>query len=135
MRNFLSLIVVMILLMSTAYAEIKTYTGYGEYLMTDETIDYAKEQAELLAQRDVLDKVCVFVKGRSLMIDNELDDDEVITISAGVLHVTDTKFSMDMDEEGILIKAFVTAEVDTNELNKLLEQAIKQHKENTANVV
>ena len=128
MRNFLAAIVLMILFASTAHAEIKTYTGYGEYLMTDETIDYAKEQAELFAQRDVLDKVCVFVKGQSLMIDNELSDDEVTTISAGVLHVTDTKFSLDMDEGGILIKSFVTAQIDTSELEKLLEQAIKERR-------
>ena len=128
MRNFLAAIVLMILFASTAHAEIKTYTGYGEYLMTDETIDYAKGQAELYAQRDVLEKVCVFVKGRSLMIDNELSDDEVTTISAGVLHVTDTKFSMDMDAEGILIKAFVTAQIDTAELDTLLERAINDRK-------
>ena len=128
MRNFLAAIVVMILFASTAHAEIKTYTGYGEYLMTDETIDYAKEQAELYAQRDVLDKVCVFVKGQSLMIDNELSDDEVTTISAGILHVTDTKFSFDMDADGILIKSTVTAQIDTAELDTLLEQAIKERR-------
>ena len=128
MRNFLTSIVVMILLMSTAHAEIKIYSGYGEYLMTDETLDVAKEQAELFAQRDVLDKVRVFVKGRSLMIDNELDDDEVTTISAGVLHVTETKFSMNMDSERILIKAFITAEVDTDELDELLAQAVNERK-------
>lgn len=128
MRNFLAAIVVMILFASTAHAEIKTYTGYGEYLMTDETIDYAKEQAELYAQRDALEKVCVFVKGQSLMIDNELSDDEVTTISAGILHVTDTKFSLDMDEGGILIKSFVTAQIDTAELAELLEQAIKERR-------
>ena len=128
MRKFLAAIVVVILFASTAHAEIKTYTGYGEYLMTDETIDYAKEQAELYAQRDVLEKVCVFVKGQSLMIDNELSDDEVITISAGILHVTDTKFSLDMDEGGILIKSFVTAQIDTEELAELLEQAIKERR-------
>ena len=128
MRKFLSAIVVMILFATTAHAEIKTYTGYGEYLMTDETIDYAKEQAELLAQRDVLDKVCVFVKGQSLMIDNELSDDEVTTISAGILHVTDTKFSFDMDADGILIKSTVTAQIDTAELDTLLERAIKERR-------
>ncbi len=128
MRKFLSAIVLMILFASTAHAEIKTYTGYGEYLMTDETIDYAKEQAELLAQRDVLDKVCVFVKGQSLMIDNELSDDEVTTISAGILHVTDTKFSFDMDADGILIKSTVTAQIDTAELDTLLERAIKERR-------
>ena len=128
MRNFLVAIVVVILFASTAHAEIKTYTGYGEYLMTDETIEYAKEQAELYAQRDVLDKVCVFVKGQSLMIDNELSDDEVVTISAGILHVTDIKFAMDTDDDGILIKSFVTAQIDTAELAALLEQAIKERR-------
>lgn len=129
MRNFLAAVVVMILFMSTAQAEVNTYEGYGEYLMTDETINEAKSQAELLAQRDVLDKVCVFVKTRSLMIDNELDESEVSTISAGVLHVTDTKFAMDMYEEGVLVKAFVTATVDTDELDKLLEQVTNERKE------
>ena len=128
MRKFLAAIVVMILFASTAHAEIKTYTGYGEYLMTDGTIEYAKKQAELYAQRDVLEKICVFVKGQSLMIDNELSDDEVITISEGILHVTDTKFSLDMDEGGILIKSFVTAQIDTAELAELLEQAIKERR-------
>ncbi|MBD3878404.1 MAG: hypothetical protein SR1Q5_01780 [Quinella sp. 1Q5] len=128
MRNFLAAIVVVILFASTAHAEIKTYTGYGEFLMTNETIDYAKEQAELLAQRDALEKVCVFVKGQSLMIDNELSDDEVITISAGILHVTDTKFSLDMDEGGILIKSFVTAQIDTAELDTLLEREVNKRR-------
>lgn len=128
MRNFLAAIVVMILFATTAHAEIKTYTGYGEYLMTDETIDVAKEKAELYAQRDALEKVCVFVKGQSLMINNELSDDEVTTISAGILHVTDTKFSFDTDEDQILIKSFVTAQIDTAELEELLERAIKQRR-------
>ena len=58
------------------------------------------------------------------MIDNELDDDEVITISAGILRVTDTKFSIEDDIDGLLVKAFVTAEIDTDELETLLEQEI-----------
>ena len=56
------------------------------------------------------------------MIDNELDDDEVITISAGILRVTDTKFSIEDDADGLLVKAFVTAEIDTDELETLLER-------------
>lgn len=90
--------------------------------MTDEPLDFAKNQAELEAQRTILESVCVFVKSRSLMLDHELDEDEVIKISRGILHVTDTKFSMDMDEDGISIKSFVTAEIDTAELDTMLEQ-------------
>lgn len=39
---------------SIACAEV--YEGVGEYFMTDETVDFAKNQAELAAQRDVLEK-------------------------------------------------------------------------------
>ena len=110
---------------TAAHAEIQTYEGVGEYLMTDETLDFAKNQAELAAQRDLLEKICVYIKVQSTMIDHELDEDEIITISAGILHVIDTKFSMTAEDDGILIKSIVTAQIDTDELEKLLEQEIK----------
>ena len=116
--------VILALSAETAHAEI--YTGVGEYFMTDETVDFAKNQAELAAQRDVLEKICVYVKEQSAMIDNELDNNEIITISAGILHVIDTKFSMEPEDDSIKVKAFVTAQIDIAELEKLLEQAVKE---------
>ena len=129
MKNFLATVFALILLTATAHAQIQTYTGSGEYLMSDETVDFAKQQAELDAQRNILDQVCVYVKGQSSMIDNELDSDEIISISAGVLHVTDTKFQLLDDAQGILVKATVTAQIDIDELETLLKQAIaeRQH--------
>lgn len=112
-------------LFTAAHAEIQTYEGYGEYLMTDETVEFAKNQAELAAQRDILDKIFVYVKSQSTMIDNELDNDEIITISAGILHVIETKHYFESEVDGILVKALVTAQIDTDELKKLLEQEIK----------
>ena len=112
--------------LSEAHAEIKIYEGVGEYLMTDETVNFAKEQAETLAQRDILEKICVYVEEESIMIDNELDKDEIITISAGILYVIDTKFSMAEDDAGIIVKSFVTAQIDTDELKILLDKAVKE---------
>ena len=111
---------------SVANAEIKTYDGVGVYIMKDETLIFAKNKAELDAQRNILEKICTYVKSESDMIGGELNSDEVITVSAGILHVIDTKFSMTSQENGILIKSFVTAEIDTDELEKLLEKAIKE---------
>lgn len=119
-------IVTSFLLTTTAHAEIKTYTGIGEYLLTEETLDFAKNRAELEAERNVLEQVSVYIRGRSMMIDNELDEDEIITVGAGILHVTETKFSFESDAEGILVKAFVTAKIDVDELEKLLEESIKE---------
>ena len=124
-RFFIALLgVIFVLNASIACAEV--YTGVGEYFMTDETVDFAKNQAELEAQRNVLEKICVYVKSPSTMIDNELDNDEIITISAGILHVIDTKFSMEQEDGLIEVKSFVTAQIDIDELKKLLERAIKE---------
>ena len=127
MKKFFATIFALILLTATAYAEIKTYTGNGEYLMSEENVDFAKSRAAINAERNILDQVCVYVKGQSSMIDNELDNDEVISISAGILHVTDTKFKIVDDADGILVKATVTAQVDIDELEILLKQAIAEH--------
>ena len=124
LRGFIAFLI-SINLFTAAHAQIQTYEGYGEYLMTDETVDFAKNQSEIAAQRDILEKICVYVKHEALMIDNELDNDEIITISAGILHVIDTKLSMEPENDGINVQSFVTAQVDTDELEKLLEQEIK----------
>ena len=125
-KKFWATIFALILLTATAHAQIQTYTGSGEYLLTDEHIDFAKSLAAISAERNILEKICVYVKGDSTMIDNELDNDEVISICAGILHVTDTKFKIVEDADGILVKSIVTAQVDIDELETLLKQAIAE---------
>ena len=131
MKKFLTvLFAIMLLSASIACAEVKTYTGSGEYLLTEENVDFAKSRAEISAERNILDQVCVYVKAQSSIVDNEFDDDEVISICAGILHVTDTKIKMVDDANGILVKAVVTAEVDIDELETLLKQAIAERMKN-----
>ena len=127
MKKFFVTIFALILLTATAHAQIQTYTGSGEYLMSeDENVDFAKSRAAIEAERNILDQVCVYVKGQSSMINNELDRDEVISIGAGILHVTDTKYKLLEDAQGILVKATVTAQIDIDELKTLLNQAIAE---------
>ena len=129
MKKFLATIFALILLTATAHAQIQTYTGSGEYLMSeDENVDFAKSRAAIEAERNILDQVCVYVKSQSEMIDNELDRDEVVSIGAGILHVTDTKYQMVDDADGILDKATVTAQIDIDELKILLDQAIARRR-------
>ena len=129
MKKFFATVFALILLTATAHAQIQTYTGNGEYLMTDdEVVDFAKSRAAIEAERNILDQVCVYVKSQSSMIDNELDRDEVISIGAGILHVTDTKYQMVDDAQGILVKATVTAQIDIEELKTLLNQAIAERR-------
>ena len=93
--------------------------------MTEETLDFAKKEAEREAQLKISEEVCTYVKMHATMIDNELADDEVITTGAGILHITDVNYSIGEDADGLLVKAFVTAEIDVDELEKLLERETK----------
>ena len=110
---------------AVAHAEIKTYEGVGEYSIEDKTIAFAKSQAELIAQRDALEQVKFFIKSDSHMVNGILKEDEIIAISAGILRVINTKFEIIDDESDSRIKAFVTAEIDTVELARLLDEAVK----------
>ena len=54
-----------------------------------------------------------------------LNYDEIIVIGAGILRVTNTKFFIDEYNGGLLVKSFVMAEIDTDELETLLEREVK----------
>ena len=129
MKKFLAALIIALNFFAVAHAEIQTYEGRGEYFMTDETPDFAKSQAELAAQRDVLERICVYVREETEMIDQELDKDEIITIAAGILYQTGVKFSMEDEADGVTVTAFVTADIDTDELKTLLEREIENRKE------
>lgn len=64
----------------------------GQYLMTEETLDFAKKEAEHEAQLKISEEVCTYVKMHATMIDNELNDDEVITTGAAVENVMLKRF-------------------------------------------
>ena len=129
MKKLLAAFVAVILLNSSvAFAETKIYEGVGEYFMTEETVDFAKQEAEKDAARVILEQACAFIKAQATMLDHELDEDEIIKICAGVLYWNDsTKYSIDAEADGVTVKAFVSAKIDTDEVDALLEQAIKAH--------
>ena len=132
MKKFLAILTAALTLiaMPLAHAEVKTYEGKGEYLMTEETMDFAKAQAELQAMSSVIESICVFIKEQSTMIDHELDTDEIIKIAAGILRVIGTAFSVEEDVDGLSVSALVTAQVDTDELEKLLDKEVKARTSN-----
>ena len=106
---------------STARAELETYEGHGEYLMTDETIEYAKEQAKLEAERDVIRQVCFHVTGISQISDSILDYDEISGETEGIIRIIDVKYKLIPEKDNFIICAIIKAEVDTEELDKLFK--------------
>ena len=132
--NFLPLPVV-----SVAHAEVKTYIGTGEYLMSDgETMDIAKQGAKMHAIRDAQEKAGVFVSSLTEVKNNIVQKDEIETFTVGIVKVGDTKYKpVPLDDDGGYIKFIATVQVtiDTNDLNQKINEWIsKKSKERSKSV-
>ncbi len=125
-RAAATLIVVLNLLTAGVHAEIVTYTGEGVYFLADEvesTLDDAKTWAELDALRLIAEEICAEIKEESKVHNNRLSYDEIVVVSESLLHVVTTEYEFEDAADGLLIKAFVTATIDTDELKRVLDEA------------
>ena len=114
---------------TVASAEIKTFIGIGEHYMEDsnETLAQAQDKAKLAAELNAMEQAQVNVKAYSEMHNSNLTQDEIITITAGILNVTGVKYSLKEEFDGILlIRAEVTAEIDTDKIPEFVEREIKR---------
>ena len=114
---------------STVNAEIKTYTGTDEYIMSEfETIDIAKQRAKQKAERNAQEKAGVYLHSYSETKDMELVSDEIVSITCGIMSVTDVKYDVEplADVNGFAIRATVTAEIDTDDVNKWLQKGVQE---------
>lgn len=86
MRRLIIFVMVLICA-NVAYAAVETFTGVGKYYLEseEETLAYAKEQAELIAEQNALEQAAVFVKSYTAVRNFRLTKDEVKTIAAGIL--------------------------------------------------
>lgn len=120
------MIIASLFLVTVVHAQIQTYEGVGEcYINDGETVDFGKERAALIAERDALEQVKFYIRSKSRVVNSKLLEDEIIIIAAGILQVIDTKHTIESDDEILIVKAFVTATIDTDELDILLDNAIK----------
>ena len=129
-RKFLAAFMILcnVVLVSSVQAEIKTYTGVGEHYMEDEneTLAQAQDKAKLAAQLDAMEQAQVNVQDYSEGNNFNLTQDEIITVTAGILNVIDVKYSLKDDRGVMLMRAEVTAEIDTDKIAELVEREIKR---------
>ena len=114
---------------ATASAEIKNFVGTGEYYMADaeESIEQAKNHAKLNAELNVMEQASVNVKSYSELKNFNLTKDEIITVTAGIMHILEVKYSIKSDFDDTLIcTATVTADVDTDKIPELVERELKK---------
>ena len=110
---------------SIAQAEVKTYEGIGEYIIkSDETTSFAKHQAQLEAERNIAEQVYVYVQSQTEVEKQTLSHDEIIVISEAIMKIIDVKYQiLTTTDENFIVRATVKAEIDTEEIDKLMEEA------------
>ncbi len=131
MKKFLSaaLIVGSLLAAPSAEAEVKSYDGVGEYIMSDfETPDVAKQRAKMYAERNACEKAGVYIKSYSRSENLELVADEIETMTNGILKVLSVEYKLVPLEQhgGIMYRATVVAEIDTDEVNAWINRGANE---------
>ncbi len=122
MKKFLPLLICGMLITSSASAEIKTYEGVGEYVMSDfETPDVAKQRAKQRAEAAAQEQAGVFVRSNTKVANLELKSEEIEVITAGIMKVHSVTYDVRPDTAGFVFTSKVLVDIDTDEIDKWLE--------------
>ena len=130
-KNFLQKILIVLILLSglqnfsVADAETKIYEDVGYFALAEESLDHAKEKAKLDGARNIAEQVFVKIQGDTKVKNSVLDRDEIITMTEGLMKILEVKYKIladDEDADSFIVQATVTAEVDTEELEKILAE-------------
>ena len=93
--------------------------------MTEESLDYAKNQAKLDGARNIAEQIFLDVQSQTDVKNSAVQHDEIITKTEGLLKILDVKYKIlpdESDENNFVVQAKVTAEVDSDELEKILAE-------------
>lgn len=126
------------ILTATVHAEIKTYTGVGEYIIDSKTsLEAGYQNAELYAKRNVIEQAGVFVASYVKIANNQLKKDEITTFAAGIVkNISVAKRETTPLPEGYKkIRVTITAKVDTNNVTTALYEWKTKTETEIANLV
>ena len=125
---------------SVVHAEVKEYVGVGESIVSDrETLDIGKQGAKLQAIRDAQQKAGVFISTYSVMRDHELESDEVVAFTAGIVKVSDKikyePIPLGDDLGTIKYRATVIVTIDTDDLTAQINRWFNRSSRDRSNIV
>lgn len=130
MKKFLATLLVVgnLFFALTVNAETETYTGEGKATMSEaETQEQIIERAKTYALRNAREKAGVYIRSRSELRDLELVEDDIITMTAGVLKITDTQIEKTLVNDAIQVFVTVTVIIDSDELKRNIDDFINSH--------
>ena len=106
-------------------AEVKTYEGTDEYIMSEfETIDIAKQRAKQKAERAAQEKAGVFIESNTEVVKMMVTKDEIVTMTGGILKVVDVQYRLTPLDDGksLIVRATVKADIDSDDVAKWLNR-------------
>ena len=101
------------------HAEVKTYEGIGEATV-ETTMEDAKNSARKYAARDAAEKFSVYVESLTETKNAVTSRDEIVVKSESIMKIIDVKYRVVPFDEDFAVRAIVTAEFDTDEIEKFL---------------
>ena len=113
-------------------AEIKTYEGNGEYIMSEfETIDIAKQRAKQKAERAAQEKAGVFIESNTEVVNMMVTKDEIRTMTGGILKIVDVQYDLKplADGKSLIVRATVKADIDSDDIEKWLNRGTDERSE------
>ena len=128
-KKFLSTVILLLIFsvvnFSVANAQTKIYDGVGYFPLVEETLDYAKNKAKLDGARNIAEQIFVDIKSTVETKKSILQRDEIIKKTEGLLKILEVKYKILADEEdenNFIVQATVTAEVDADEVEKMISE-------------
>lgn len=107
-------------------AEVRTYEGVGEYIMSDfETPDIAKQRAKARAEQHVAEQAGVYVKSYTRTVNHTLVEDEIVAIANMIIKIVDVQYTTNPTSEAggtLQIVARIRATVDSERIDQWLKR-------------
>ena len=125
-RMVIFIVLSSLVLSSMVRAEVKTYEGTGEYVMSDfETPDIAKQRAKVRAEQACVEQAGVYVKSYTRTVNSIVAEDEVEAISNNIINVIEVNYIVTPIGEvggGFRVVATIKATVDSNRIDAWMER-------------
>ena len=122
------LVALLMMIQSVGFAAKGTFSASGEYLMSDyDTPEIAEEIALDFAKQSAAEQAGIYLESYSRSVNFNLEADEIKTVASSKVEVLTKNITRQPQRDGrILLRADITATVDTSELDAFLQQEREQ---------